>query len=334
MLYVAIGRERRAVVEHVDPEQPAAGRADAIKLGRHVVARADPPGWDDVKRGKVRVGERFTGGGSGLVRLDEDESSCCGQDAGRVASPRQLRLDRLSVFCALLRPGRRTSRLAAPPTTPSSLQCSAWGRGGVGAVARVAGFRRTERKTNRAAAQFRAIKLPVHDADGTSSFVVCFGVAFPEDQAQMFCEKLALMLLPLLRPPRGADDDDDDDGDARRGGADADADAAAQAATLGEILAREVAHANSRGRVWAVLDQVANVRTLMEANVEAILDRQERLEDLQARGEQLREDASVFRQGARKLKRWHLMNQVKWGVAIGTAVTLSVAIPIAVVAAL
>ena len=205
----------------------------------------------------------------------------------------------------------------------------AWGCGGGGAGCRVPA---NGTKPNRAAAQFRAIKLPVHDADGTSSFVVCFGVAFPEDQAQMFCEKLALMLLPLLRPPRGADDDDDDDGDARRGGADADA--AAHAATLGEILAREVAHANSRGRVWAVLDQVANVRALMEANVEAILVRQERLEDLQARGEQLREDASVFRQGARKLKRWHLMNQVKWGVAIGTAVTLSVAIPIAVVAAL
>ena len=71
----------------------------------------------------------------------------------------------------------------------------------------------------------------------------------------------------------------------------------------------------------------------MERNVEMILDRGEKLEDLEAKTDDLSTATLAFKKQARKLKRWHLMNQVKWGVAVGTLVTASVAIPIAALAA-
>ena len=64
-----------------------------------------------------------------------------------------------------------------------------------------------------------------------------------------------------------------------------------------------------------------------------MLDRQELLGSLEAKTSDLQEMAGIVRQKARRLRRWHLMNQVKWGVAIGTLVTASVAIPIAVIVA-
>lgn len=64
-----------------------------------------------------------------------------------------------------------------------------------------------------------------------------------------------------------------------------------------------------------------------------MLDRQELLGSLEAKTSELETMAQGVRQKARRLRRWHLMNQVKWGVAIGTLVTASVAIPIAVIAA-
>ena len=62
-------------------------------------------------------------------------------------------------------------------------------------------------------------------------------------------------------------------------------------------------------------------------------DRGEKLGALNDKADELHGATKAFRQQARKLKRWHLMNQVKWGVAVGTLVTASVAIPIAVLAA-
>ena len=69
------------------------------------------------------------------------------------------------------------------------------------------------------------------DARGSWGFVVAFGAAFSHSQAQMFCEKLALMLVPLLG--------------ARRTGSDEEYDSA----TLADVLHREIAAVNARGSV-------------------------------------------------------------------------------------
>ena len=185
----------------------------------------------------------------------------------------------------------------------------------------------------------------------TGSFVVVFGTGFPDDRAQAFCEKLALMLLPLLRSE--TDPDAENYGRFDRGGAETGSGGGrgglgitvskddgkcrtgvslALAQSLQAVIERELETANSRSRIVKVENQIAEVRALMEKNVEAILDRQEQLDELSGKSEALQSAAKTFKKGARKLKRWHLMNQVKWGVAIGTVVTASVAIPIAILA--
>jgi hypothetical protein len=59
-----------------------------------------------------------------------------------------------------------------------------------------------------------------------------------------------------------------------------------------------------------------------------ILDRQEMLESLEGKTSELEDASRIFRKKTRALRRWHLMNQVKWGVAVGTALSVAVAIPV------
>ena len=170
----------------------------------------------------------------------------------------------------------------------------------------------------------RCIKLPVCDLRGTSSYVVAFGCGYPLAKAQSLCERLALLLGPLV--------------DAELASRDATAKKAKGvspegAKQLREVLEREIAAANSSARLHEVANQVEEVRAIMEKNVEMILDRGEQLESLDAKSEELSTATGMFRKQARKLKRWHLMNQVKYGLAVGTIVTASVAVPIAILVA-
>ncbi|KAH8074703.1 hypothetical protein JL721_2273 [Aureococcus anophagefferens] len=168
----------------------------------------------------------------------------------------------------------------------------------------------------------RCIKLPVCDLAGTPPYAAACG--YPLAKAQSLCERLALLLGPLV--------------DAELASRDATAKKAKGvspegARQLREVLEREIAAANSSARLHEVANQVEEVRAIMEKNVEMILDRGEQLESLDAKSEDLSTATGMFRKQARKLKRWHLMNQVKYGLAVGTIVTASVAVPIAILVA-
>ena len=73
---------------------------------------------------------------------------------------------------------------------------------------------------------------------------------------------------------------------------------------------------------------------IMTENVELVLAKTEKLESLQAKSGELSAQAAAFNKGSKKLRRWALMNKVKYGVIAGTALTAAVAVPIAVVVAL
>lgn len=179
---------------------------------------------------------------------------------------------------------------------------------------------------------WRSIKLPVHDKGGCTEFVVVFGGDFDPKRAQVLTERLALLLCPML-------DGQLMDGEVREQDEIAATDSARSDDQLREmndvmtpILLREMEHANSLTKIQQVQDQVEQVKSIMVHNIEMILDRQEALEELDAKASQLADAGLLFRKKTRKLRRWHLMNQVKWGVALGTLVTASVAIPIAIIA--
>mmetsp|Transcript_23799 Transcript_23799/g.71393 ORF Transcript_23799/g.71393 Transcript_23799/m.71393 type:complete len:309 (+) Transcript_23799:217-1143(+) len=166
----------------------------------------------------------------------------------------------------------------------------------------------------------KAIKLPVCDLEGTTAYVVAFGAGYPIAKAQALCERLALLLGPMV--------DTELKGPPLPGAL-----APEGARRLREVLEREIAHANSSSQLQKVANQVESVRAIMEQNVEMILDRGEKIDALEDKSDKVHQASAMFRKQGRKLRRWHLMNQVKWGVAVGTMVTASVAIPIAILAA-
>jgi hypothetical protein len=194
---------------------------------------------------------------------------------------------------------------------------------------------------------WRAVKLPVHDMLGATSYIVVFGGDFDPKRAQAIVERFALMLGPMVE---GVVDSGKQLADAaetsqlggssgaagRGGGYGVDA-AAEQVLAVHQVmepvLRREIQHANSKRKIDELHNQISDVRKIMEQNVDMILDRQEDLEALSNKTEALASTANTFRKKTRQLRRWHLMNQVKWGVMVGTVVTASVAIPIALLIA-
>eukprot|EP00615_Pteridomonas_danica_P002963 CAMPEP_0114358860 /NCGR_PEP_ID=MMETSP0101-20121206/22582_1 /TAXON_ID=38822 ORGANISM="Pteridomonas danica, Strain PT" /NCGR_SAMPLE_ID=MMETSP0101 /ASSEMBLY_ACC=CAM_ASM_000211 /LENGTH=267 /DNA_ID=CAMNT_0001502111 /DNA_START=135 /DNA_END=938 /DNA_ORIENTATION=- len=177
---------------------------------------------------------------------------------------------------------------------------------------------------------WRAIKLPVHDMNGATGYVIVFGGEFDPKRAQATTERFALLIGPMI------------DGQLSHGEAphlskvdvaQADASRSSQDIlelhkTMEPMLSREIVHANSMEKIDLLKDHIAEVRGIMENNVNMILDRQELLEDIEGKSSELEGASKIFRKKTRAIRRWHLMNQVKWGVAIGTAVTAAVAIPV------
>ncbi|KAK7238609.1 Synaptobrevin [Aureococcus anophagefferens] len=268
---------------------------------------------DDAKAAMGRVSERATrasasGAATQLQKSPASASAAAARAAGRGVDTKAP--TRLGPHTAVLSEryaalGRRMAARADPP---------GWDDVGDGSSKPLAA----------GGGNLRCIKLPVCDLAGTSSYVVAFGCGYPLAKAQSLCERLALLLGPLV--------------DAELASRDATAKKAKGvspegAKQLREVLEREIAAANSSARLHEVANQVEEVRAIMEKNVEMILDRGEQLESLDAKSEELSTATGMFRKQARKLKRWHLMNQVKYGLAVGTIVTASVAVPIAILVA-
>jgi hypothetical protein len=93
---------------------------------------------------------------------------------------------------------------------------------------------------------------------------------------------------------------------------------------------------------YAQLDELQTdvdiLKETMGENIRKILEREERLEDLAMKAEQLKEAAGVFRNNAKKLKRAmrkkHLWQKAKYGVVGGTAITalaLAITLPIVLI---
>ena len=80
-------------------------------------------------------------------------------------------------------------------------------------------------------------------------------------------------------------------------------------------------------------DQLEDVKAIMASNVEALLDRGEKLEELEDKANELSGASHVFRKTARAIRRFHLWQQVKYGATIGTIVTAAVAVPIVILVA-
>jgi len=159
------------------------------------------------------------------------------------------------------------------------------------------------------AGKLHAVKFHVHESGmvWTACCVYVNGV-IPELQAKGFLEKIILLSEPL-RTERVW----------RSGGT-----LAAQDSFAPTLLQR-MEQANSGGKVAMVSEQVNEVKELMSNNIELLLERGQKIEDLEEKATFLGNMSKQFHKGARSARRFQMWQQAKFGMATGTAVTVGVA---------
>ena len=162
--------------------------------------------------------------------------------------------------------------------------------------------------------KLKGAKFHIHaaGADGAPLvFAICcvYDAAFPEVQARGYLEKLAFLTEPLRGTRQWT-----------QGGTLACQD------TFAPTLLQRMEQANSAGRAAMVSSKVDEVKAIMHENVELLLERGEKLDDLEEKAGVLKNMSNAFRKQARSAKRFQLWRQAKLGMVMGTAVTAGVAV--------
>jgi hypothetical protein len=79
---------------------------------------------------------------------------------------------------------------------------------------------------------------------------------------------------------------------------------------------------NSRTKVDAVRQKVESVKATMSENIDKVLERGERLDDVAAKSETMRDQAAAFRAKGRQLRRQLWWQNAKWSAALAAVVLL------------
>jgi len=159
------------------------------------------------------------------------------------------------------------------------------------------------------AGKLHAVKFHVHEASNVWTACCVYNPAsIPELQAKGFLEKIVLLSEPLRSEPAW-----------RSGGT-----LAAQDSFAPTLLQR-MEQANSTGKIAMVSDQVNEVKELMSNNIDLLLERGQKIEELEEKATFLGNMSRQFHKGARSARRFQMWQQAKFGMATGTAVTVGVA---------
>mmetsp|Transcript_27899 Transcript_27899/g.67878 ORF Transcript_27899/g.67878 Transcript_27899/m.67878 type:complete len:237 (-) Transcript_27899:268-978(-) len=94
--------------------------------------------------------------------------------------------------------------------------------------------------------------------------------------------------------------------------------------SFGPILAQRMQEVSYLGKVAMVEQEIESLKQIMARNIDMILDRGDKMERLQDDSKQLNEMAAVFKKNSKKLKRKMLWQNAKYGLVVGTAVTVGV----------
>lgn len=161
----------------------------------------------------------------------------------------------------------------------------------------------------------KGIKFHVYERldDGTFliwSFCCVYDSTVKKDQAQSFLEKIC-GLTQIQR----------EEEERWRVG-----DTLAAQECFAEVLLQRMEEVTYRGRAAMVHEQVNSVKEQMGKNIDAILERGEKLEDLQEEATRLEEMSRSFKKGATKLRRVQMWQNAKYGLVVGTAVTTGIAV--------
>jgi hypothetical protein len=96
--------------------------------------------------------------------------------------------------------------------------------------------------------------------------------------------------------------------------------------TFATILQQRMEEVTYLGKMAAMETQIQACQWHLERNVQLLLERGEKLEDLQANATITQEMALVFKKQSKKVRRMHMLKNAKHGLLLGTAVTAAVAI--------
>mmetsp|Transcript_17882 Transcript_17882/g.41380 ORF Transcript_17882/g.41380 Transcript_17882/m.41380 type:complete len:220 (-) Transcript_17882:352-1011(-) len=158
--------------------------------------------------------------------------------------------------------------------------------------------------------RMKGVKLHVYDQSLDVVWHFCCVYDTKQDQAQSFLEKL-VGLTEFYR----------DDDDAWRYG-----DTLAAQATFAPILLQRMQEVSYMGRMAMVHENVDGVKEVMADNIEAMLERGEKLEEMEERANRLQAMSHQFRKRTKAIKRFQQWQNAKYGMLVGTAVTAGVAV--------
>lgn len=164
------------------------------------------------------------------------------------------------------------------------------------------------------AGSLRGLKFHVHERseDGGSivwAYVAIHDSKFPEQSAKCLVERLVLQTAPL----RGSRE--------WRSAA-----AHSLQRGIGHELSEQLERVNATGRTKMVSESVDEVKAVMEQNIELLLDRGERLDQLGERTDAMAKLSATFHRSAQEAKRFQMMQQAKFGMVVGTALAVGVGV--------
>lgn len=86
-------------------------------------------------------------------------------------------------------------------------------------------------------------------------------------------------------------------------------------------LQQQMESATRPGNASMLQQHVDETKAIMAGNIERVLRRGDRIEDLQAEAKELSDMSRVFEKRSKQLKRYKMWNDAKHGVMVGTAIT-------------
>ena len=161
-------------------------------------------------------------------------------------------------------------------------------------------------------APYRGIKFHVHEATGDNDTILIWSFCCVynskgtrQECAKAFLSKLVTITEPLRCMPWW-----------REGAA-----LSAQTSFAPSLL-QLMESAERDYNVSCLKQRVEETRAIMQRNIAAVLERDEKIEDLQVKAEDLNQMSSVFKKKCRKLKKFKMQQNAKHGYLMGTAVTV------------
>lgn len=97
-------------------------------------------------------------------------------------------------------------------------------------------------------------------------------------------------------------------------------------ASFAPVLLQRMEEITYMGKMAMLEQKLETSKSIMKNNIDLILEREEQLDDLDERGKRLKEMAVVFKKRTKKVRRMQMMQNAKYGAAVGTAIATGVAV--------